>query len=821
MEQIFLRVLNMSITAGYCVLVVMVLRLLLRKMPKIYSYALWAVVYFRLVCPVSIESVHSLVRVNTQMIPMDIGVRETPRIYSGSARVDAVVNAGIQQTIPQAAIGASVNPMQVVLSVAGAAWILVAVLLIMYNVWSVFRLKRQLANAKWVELNIYEAENLQTPFVLGFFRPCIYLPAGLKGREREYVLAHEKTHIRRRDYLIKQAAFLVTCVYWYHPLIWLAFYQMCRDMEMSCDESVIRRMGGEIKKEYSASLLSLASGRQIVNGSPLAFGEGGIKARITNVLHYKRPTFWVSIFFVAALTLVLVGLALNPEEGETNYKGKEMPVEIADMYMVSGSTETADGEKGLYELEETETVETEEWADEIERVEEIDSDSFEQAMYYQGYLDESPYTFWNRDWNDCDFDGDGERDRVYRGVTGEGISYRIDFGGGGTLKIGEFEDFFTGLKLECADITGNGADEILFVGAHMACTDPFDMSEIALFEKVGDHYVRAVLPQPKSYGKQEGTSEYTVGFDIYAQREDEKTFYIECADAGLETTITLEKELDEIYLEEFGGGSMVLWGTCAYDADFIQYQGEECLILYEDLGGKWIYQPVGIVLGMELSADSRAPYGAKVVTSGIVQETGLPEYDFSKQQEVILHMHVSDYLADSIYIDTDLLPEETAKALAERALRELYELTGTQIGECYYYYDAMGCFSFALTETDMDRGRIFYSRTFGEEEHQDFVAIQSMFLSNARRVWYSPVYQYNLPEDFSSYEDSEKAVWFLKQSGVYNGKEVEKCIQPYSAMPETWQIIMEDGTAYEVSLDMETDGVSNITGPYPDKYINH
>lgn len=186
--------------------------------------------------------------------------------------------------------------MQVVLFVAAVTWLLVAAMLIFYSFWSVFRLKRQLAKAKWVEQNIYEAENLQTPFVLGFFSPRIYLPADLRGREREYVLAHERTHIKRRDYLIKQAAFLVTCVYWFHPLVWLAFYQMCRDMEMSCDESVIRRMGGEIKKEYSASLLSLASGRQIVNGSPLAFGEGGIKARITNVLHYKRPTLWVSFF---------------------------------------------------------------------------------------------------------------------------------------------------------------------------------------------------------------------------------------------------------------------------------------------------------------------------------------------------------------------------------------------------------------------------------------------------------------------------------------------------------------------------------------------
>lgn len=551
MEQIFLRILNMSITAGYCVLVVMILRLLLQKMPKIYSYALWAVVYFRLVCPVSIKSVLSLVRVNTQTIPMDIGVRETPRIYSGSARVDAVVNEGIRQTIPQTKVEASVNPMQVVLFVAAVTWLLVAAMLIFYSFWSVFRLKRQLAKAKWVEQNIYEAGNLQTPFVLGFFRPCIYLPASLRGREREYVLAHEKTHIKRRDYLIKQAAFLVTCVYWFHPLVWLAFYQMCRDMEMSCDESVIRRMGGEIKKEYSASLLSLASGRQIVNGSPLAFGEGGIKARITNVLHYKRPTFWVSIFFVAVLTMVLLGLALNPEEVEADYK-------IEETEMSSYAY--------LYELDETETVE----------------------------------------------DGAGDIERV------------------------------------------------------------------------------------------EETAANTEGY-----------------------------------------------------------------------------------------------------------------------QETKLHLYVPKSMQEAGYVDLESMPEEYYIGYARQAMQELYELTGTQIEECYYYYTKLGGFVFALTEDDLEHDRTFYSRYFGSGDMTEFSTISSIDIGYARRCWYSPVYQYQLPLDFDSYADSEKAVWFLKQSGVYNGKEVEKCIQPYSAMPQTWQIVMEDGTAYEISLDMEIDGVSNITGPYPDEYINH
>lgn len=806
MVQLFLKVLNMGITAGYCVLIVLFLRLLLRRMPKIYSYVLWSVVWFRLVCPLSIKSVLSLIKISTRTIPMDIGRRETPAIDSGSARVDAVVNAGIRQMIPQAAVGDSVNPMQIVLFVAGVVWILVAAFLFFYSLWSVFRLKRQLTDARWVEEKLYEAENLCTPFVLGFFKPCIYLPAGLEGQERVYVLAHERTHIKRKDYLIKQAAFLVTCVYWFHPLIWLAFYLMCRDMEMSCDESVIRKMGGEIKKEYSAALLSLASGRRIVNGSPLAFGEGGIRARITNVLRYKRPGFWASILFIVVLAAILLGLALNPKEKPDDQSG-EMPEKVVKS-----------------------TLETE-------------AESFEQAVRYQGYLDESPYTFWNQDWNDCDFDGDGKRDRVYRGVTEDGISYRIDFGDGSVLEIGEFEDFFTGLTLETADVTEDGTPEILFVGMHMACTDPYDMSEIALFSRKDGTYERLPLPVP-SHAKEYGYSPYAVGFDINAYNRGEDRMELSCPDAGYEEMFRLT---GDTFLDIYAADPYALAGECAFDADFISYEGENCLALYENIGGKWLYQPVRFVLAMEMedasgefnldnirdvglveteetagleteTADARGTAADARGTAADVLETAA---DISEYQETKLRLYVPESVQSTGYVDLKGMPEEYYADYARQAMKELYELTGTQEEECCYYYTKLGSFVFALTEEDLEHDRIFYSRSFGSGDMTEFSAISSVYISYARRCWYSPVYQYQLPPDFDSYEDSEKAVWFLKQSGIYNGKGAVKCTQPYSAMPETWRIVMEDGTAYEVSLDTEIDGVSNITGPYPDEDINH
>lgn len=362
MEDVFLRVLNMGITAGYCVLVLLFVRLFLKKLPKIYSYVLWSVVYFRLLCPYSIKSVFSLLGINPQTVPSDIGMQPLPHITSGMPQMDVAINTGLAQAAPTA--GASVNPMQVIVYGATVIWGLGVLLLFSYSVWSVMRLKRRLKDARFLGENLYESERLHTPFVLGFFTPRIYLPARLGEQERVYVLAHERTHIRRRDYLIKEAAFLVTCIYWFHPLVWLAFYLMCRDMEMSCDESVIRSMGQERKKEYSAALLSLASGRQILNGSPLAFGERGIRGRITNVLHYKRPAFWGGAAIVIVLAAVLLGLALNPKEpyaqdesnrakaqqiqDESNgtkaqqmqdesYKTKEQPVALTDFLM--GQTE--------------------------------------------------------------------------------------------------------------------------------------------------------------------------------------------------------------------------------------------------------------------------------------------------------------------------------------------------------------------------------------------------------------------------------------------------------------------------------------------------
>ena len=317
-EKIFLSVLNMSITGGYVILFLLAARLLFRKLPKIYSYGLWTVAAFRLVCPFSFSSAFSLLwfagNSRLEYVPADIGLMAQPRISLGISAVDRVVN----QSLPAATPYNSINPMQILLSAASLVWLVGVAALLAAGAISYWMLKRRLSDAVRTKEGVYESDRIQTPMVAGFWRPKIYLPYGIAGEERSYVLRHERIHIRRRDHLFKLLAGVLVCIYWFHPLIWVAFFAMTRDMEMSCDEQVIKEMGAEIKKPYSLSLLSMARGRGLPLGSPLAFGESHAKSRIRNVLSYRRPVFWISLGGLLLAAVLIMGLAANPRgEAET------------------------------------------------------------------------------------------------------------------------------------------------------------------------------------------------------------------------------------------------------------------------------------------------------------------------------------------------------------------------------------------------------------------------------------------------------------------------------------------------------------------------
>lgn len=359
MSELLLTVLNMSLTASYVILFVILVRLLLKKAPNFISYALWGVVAFRLIIPFSFESMFSLMPRNTNTVPIphDIIYQQSPRINSGIEVVDSFVS----KSLPAPTIGASVNPMQVYIEIGAYIWILGIMVLLIYSLVSVLQLKRQLKSVELIEQNIFEAKNLKTPFVLGIVKPKIYLPVGLNVEERSYILLHEQTHIHRKDHIIKVLAFLILSTHWFNPLVWIAFMLMSTDMELSCDERVLKEMNEYIKKPYANSLLSLATGRHILNGSPLAFGERNVKGRIKNVLNYKKPRFWVIVLSAIIATAVGIGLLANPDSSNPgslvkNDVDSSMP-KLIPGYMVMEDNSLYLDEVEIIKIEDKERIE--------------------------------------------------------------------------------------------------------------------------------------------------------------------------------------------------------------------------------------------------------------------------------------------------------------------------------------------------------------------------------------------------------------------------------------------------------------------------------
>lgn len=303
-----IRVLNLSLPTGFAVVLVFLARLALRRAPKLYSYLLWIPVLLRMVLPFSFESAVSPIPVGSTAVPAEIGYAVQPAIESGFAPLDTAVNA----VLPAAAPAASINPMQVLLAVGAWLWLMGLTVMIVWSLLSLAGLRRRLRGARAVDGHVYESGGIDTAFVLGLFRPRIYLPEGIGEEARSYILLHERAHIRRGDHIVKLVFFAASCVHWFNPLVWVAFRLLCRDMEMSCDESVLRRMDGD-KKAYAETLLSLVSARSLPSGAPLAFGENDVKGRIKNVLKFKKPALWVTLVCVAVAAVIGLAALLSPK----------------------------------------------------------------------------------------------------------------------------------------------------------------------------------------------------------------------------------------------------------------------------------------------------------------------------------------------------------------------------------------------------------------------------------------------------------------------------------------------------------------------------
>lgn len=311
MAEIFQKALNMSIAAGWLILAVIALRLLLRRAPKRFRLLLWAVVGLRLALPWSIESALSLIP-SAQTLPEGIMLERAPVLDTGISALNGAINPGFTAAFTPE-LGVSANPLQVLLPIAAAFWMLGAAAMLLWALVSWLRLRKRVREAVRLEENVYECE-IASPFVLGLFRPRIYLPFSLENGERELVLAHERAHITAGDHIIKPPGWLLLAAHWYNPLVWLAYALFCRDIELACDERVVRGLSLSDRADYSQALLDLSRPRGGVRACPLAFGESSVKGRVKSVLSYKKPAFWLVLLAVVVCVGAAVCFLTDPKE---------------------------------------------------------------------------------------------------------------------------------------------------------------------------------------------------------------------------------------------------------------------------------------------------------------------------------------------------------------------------------------------------------------------------------------------------------------------------------------------------------------------------
>ena len=312
MNELFLKIINMSISASWLVLAVLLLRFVLKKAPKWVNVLLWGIVAVRLAFPFSIESALSLIP-SAETIPPNIGMNTTPTINSGINAINNAVNPIISQSNTPMA-GASVNPLQITIGIFEYIWIFGMIALVLYTAISYWRLHRKVDTAVRYKDNIFQSENVKSPFVLGIIKPKIYLPFNMNGQDLEHVVAHEQAHIHRKDHWWKPLGFLLLTIHWFNPLMWLAYVLLCRDIELACDEKVIKELGNEQRADYMQALVACSVNRRMIAACPLAFGEVGVKERVKSVMNYKKPAFWVIIIAVIICVGVAACFLTNPKQ---------------------------------------------------------------------------------------------------------------------------------------------------------------------------------------------------------------------------------------------------------------------------------------------------------------------------------------------------------------------------------------------------------------------------------------------------------------------------------------------------------------------------
>lgn len=624
MELFLIRLGNMSFQAAIIICVILAVRFLFAKMniPKKYACLLWVIPFFCMICPWKIESDFGLLGETTQ--PFHV---EQIQTVEKSMPEESIVseptlaekeNTGYPYSEPDSTQREEVQTSNAILgTVLFGIWLLGAAVLFFYSVISCLKLKKKLVCSICMEENIYFADDIDTPFVFGLINPGIYLPSNMREQELKFVIAHERTHIKRKDYLVKVVAFLVVVIHWFNPFAWAAFYFLGKDMEMSCDEQVIKQFGGTCRKEYAQALLKQTVRKRKLSGIPLAFGEGSTKDRIVNILKDKKP-LWLA---VCAAVFILAGLAVGFLTGRKETirlsAAEEMIVlpeaeKVEKIYVYKDGNITefsqAYGESFLKFIRDLKVKRTpvsrdrssercrdiwilfssgigfyfcedggEVWCynnlepsytyqvvkpDEVLEFLENQLGSIEPAapfgyMGYEGYLDEC--TGWTdyQNFLDMDYDGDGLADRVCRLLeeNQDFCRYRIDFGNGDLLEFDKSVPASGIPHVEAADLTGDGTKEILFTLSYDFATDPMALSHFAVFRKQGMNYECVELPFHES------EDSYAWSLWMAYETEGDRSLRISCQEPLFEMTVPIEEVFweDYQYAERYPGNTFEQW----------------------------------------------------------------------------------------------------------------------------------------------------------------------------------------------------------------------------------------------------------------------
>ena len=312
MNEFFLKIINMSISASWLIFAVLILRLVLKKAPKWVNVLLWGIVAIRLICPFSFESALSLIP-SAETFPKKIISGPSFDVQSGITPVDNRINDYLGDRYFEG-VTVPANNGNTIMTILTIVWTIGILLLVAYTVISYWRLHREIDTAVRYKDNIFQSENVSSPFVLGLIKPRIYLPFKLDGQDMEHVVAHEQAHIRRKDHWWKPLGFLLLTIHWFNPLMWLAYVLLCRDIELACDEKVIKGLSNEQRADYTQALVDCSVNRRMIAACPLTFGEVGVKERVKSVMNYKKPAFWVIIIAVIVCVGVAVCFLTNPKQ---------------------------------------------------------------------------------------------------------------------------------------------------------------------------------------------------------------------------------------------------------------------------------------------------------------------------------------------------------------------------------------------------------------------------------------------------------------------------------------------------------------------------